>query len=114
MKITTFVAQMAVGGIEKMLVDIANIQVQLHDVSIVILNNIVDDAVISGLNSNIKIFKVGRQPKSRNIFYVIKCNSYFHWLMPDIIHCHADIAHWIIPNIYKTVLTVHCTIVHST
>lgn len=109
MKIVHFIAQMAVGGIETMLVDIANIQVQLHDVSIVILNNIIDDLVISRLNSNIKVFKVGRQPNSKNFLYLLKCNFYFFRLMPHIIHCHADIAHWIIPKIYKIVLTVHCT-----
>jgi len=109
MKIVHFVAQMAVGGIETMLVDIANIQVQSHDVSIVILNNIIDEAVISRLSAKIKVFKVGRQPKSQNIFYLLKCNWFLLRLMPNIIHCHADIAHWIILNIYRTVLTVHCT-----
>jgi len=109
MKIVHFVAQMDVGGIETMIVDIANVQVRLHDVSIVILNNIIDDTVISKLNTKIKVLKVGRRPKSYNFLYVLKCNFYFFKLLPDLIHCHADIGHWIIPSLYKTVLTVHCT-----
>ena len=54
-KICNFVPGFGVGGTERMLVDIANIQSNSCSVSIVILNNIMDSDNISGLLGEIQV-----------------------------------------------------------
>ena len=74
-----------------MLVNIANAQAELGcDVTIVIINDKVDQALQQTISPKVKAYFLKRKDGSRSILPFIKLN----WLLflggPDVIHCHLD------------------------
>ena len=64
-----------IGGIETMLVNIINEQVASGaDVSLVIINDIVNRDLIARIDSRVKIIYIGRAVKSRNIWPLVRLN----------------------------------------
>ena len=77
------------GGIETMLINIANMQAQLGEqVSIVIINESYEDTLINSLDKNISLYILGRKVSSINIHFAIKLNNLLKEKQPDIIHLH--------------------------
>ena len=110
MRIVHLVWGLSVGGIQTMLVDIANEQIKGHQVAIFVVNDIVDDVLISKLNKRIKLICIGRNPGSRSYLPIIKLNYILRKLHPDIIHCHEDrLTKLIIGKICPLIRTIHNT-----
>jgi len=109
MKIVHLVFSLGIGGIESMLVDIANVQSNYSKVYIVILNNLIDNSLLRNLNSKIKICFINRPQGSRNIYYLIKLNYVLTKINGDIIHCHNHKIIRYCLSIFrkKAMLTVH-------
>ncbi len=110
MRIVHLVWGLSVGGIQTMLVDIANEQVKNHHVAIFVVNDIVDEVLISNLDKRIKLVCIGRQPGSRSYLPIIKLNFKIRAFHPDIIHCHEDkLTKLIIGKICPLIRTIHNT-----
>jgi glycosyltransferase involved in cell wall biosynthesis len=109
MKITHIIFSFNTGGAETMLVDIANEQVKVAEVNIVIINGIYTKKLLSNVNSSVKIILLNRNAKSKNPFPIIKLNLLLIRLKSDVLHCHNhNIIPLIIPNLRKkSVLTLH-------
>lgn len=79
------------GGIQTMLVQIVNEEKKLgHRVNIIVINNMVDNAITQNLSNAIKLYKINRKPKSKNPIFLLKLNYLILKINPDIIHLHQD------------------------
>ena len=89
MKVTHIVWSLTLGGIETMLVNIANAQQALGaTVSVIIVNDLYDESLLRAFNPGIKIVCLHRKRHSRNSWFIIKCNQMLKRLHPDVIHMH--------------------------
>lgn len=112
MKITHILWGLKTGGIETMLVDLANIQVEANEVSIIVINDIAEKAIRDKLDNRCHIYFCSRPVGSKNPYYIVKLNFLLYKLSPDIIHLHyTGIIKYIRFRTPK-VLTVHN--MHST
>ncbi len=90
MKIAHLVFKMEMGGIESMLVNIANVQLALgHVIHIIIINNGEDDGLMSRLNPGIKVQRIGRPVGSKSPWYPIKVSWALRRIDPDVVHVHS-------------------------
>lgn len=89
MKILHIFFSFKVGGAETMLIDIINKQVHKNEVSLMIINNNIDDQLLTNLDARVKIFKLNRKEKSKNPIPIIRLNWLINTLPLDIIHCHV-------------------------
>lgn len=101
-----------IGGIETMLVNIINEQIASGaDVSLVIINDIVNRDLIARIDSRVKIIYIGRAVKSRNIWPLVRLNITLWRLKPAVIHCHSHtIGKYMLSRFLKrAVVTIHNT-----
>jgi len=99
------------GGIETMIVGIVNEQVKTEQVSLIIINNLVDEKLLAKVNKRVQIIRLNRKPKSKNPFFILELNYFFLKIKPDVIHSHIpDIVNLIAPFFRnKVILTRHNT-----
>jgi len=90
MKITHVLWGLGVGGVETMLVDIANYQIESNDVSIIIVNDILDSFLEKKLDSRVKLYQCERRLGSKNPLPLLKLNLFILKTKPDIIHVHME------------------------
>jgi len=112
MKIIHVVWAFRNGGIETMLVNTANEQIKIgHQVSILIINDSVDQRLINELNKKIKVLEIKREARSLSLFPIIKTNFFVLKISPDIIHLHSINLKKIFSNYFKSkfVTTIHST-----
>lgn len=77
------------GGIETMLVNIANYQsLEGNEVHIVVLNDIVEPTLVSSLEPSVRIHLLGRPQGSHNPLYVVRLNKCLLRIHPDVVHLH--------------------------
>ncbi len=80
---------MTVGGAETMLVDIANVQLRLgHKVTILIVNDIVDERLVTKLSPGINVVRMNRRQGDKPLVMMARLNMLILKLRPDIIHAH--------------------------
>jgi len=110
MRIVHLTWMLKVGGIQTMLVDIANEQVKDHQVVIVVVNNIIDEHLVTKLDKRIRLIRIGRNPGSRSILPIIMLNIFLRRFHPDIIHCHEDRqTKLLVGHICPLIRTIHNT-----
>jgi glycosyltransferase involved in cell wall biosynthesis len=111
MKICHIIFSLSTGGTENMLVDIVNEQVKTETVTLIIVNNIVNETIANKINSNVHVIRINRKPSSKNPIPLLKINYYLLHLKPDIIHFHnVKGIELILPQFRKkAVLTIHDT-----
>jgi glycosyltransferase involved in cell wall biosynthesis len=88
MKIVHIIYALNTGGTENMLVDIASEQAKTEDVSIIIVNNLINENIAEAINSNVGVYRINRKPGSRLPWKIIRLNLLLKKLNPDVIHCH--------------------------
>ena len=82
---------LAFGGIETMLVNIANEQcVAGAEVYVMIINNCYEQPLISALNPKIHLILINRKLKSTSPWFVFKINKEISFIKPDVIHLHRS------------------------
>jgi len=109
MKILHIIFAFPTGGTETMLVDIMNLQVAKgHDVGLMIINNLVDEKLISTIDRRVNIFRWNRKPGSGKLLLALRLNSQVRAIHPDIIHLHDPNLPGILRGMDKKLLyTVH-------
>lgn len=88
MTITHIIFSFLRGGTESMLVDILNEQAKSEKVSLIIINNLINDELLNSIDNKVKIIRINRTPGSRNMFALLKLYFYLFNISPQIIHCH--------------------------
>ncbi|MDR2406917.1 MAG: glycosyltransferase family 4 protein [Bacteroidales bacterium] len=109
MKICHIIFAFNTGGTETMLVDIMNEQVKTETVTLIIVNNLINENIIVKINSNVHIIRINRKPSSKNPIPLLKINHYLFQSKPDIIHFHNVNGIGLILPCFrkKAVLTIH-------
>lgn len=78
------------GGIETMLVNIANEQAAAGaDVSVIVINDLVDPTLESALSAKVALYKLKRKVGSKNPLPVLRLNALLARLRPDVVHMHS-------------------------
>ena len=90
-----------------MLVDIINEQVKTEQVTLIVINNLSDKALIDKIDNKVKVIQIGRKEKSRNPLPILKLNSFLFTYKLNIIHCHNHSIIRMIILKKKTVFTAH-------
>lgn len=98
------------GGIENMLTDIINYQVNSCNVSLFIINDLIDQSILSRIDKRCKTYLLKRKVGSKTLLPIIKLN----WLVWkhkfDILHVHSSTITQYIPFFSGRMLgTVHNT-----
>jgi glycosyltransferase involved in cell wall biosynthesis len=109
MKIIHLIYSFNTGGAETMLVDIANEQVTRADVSIVIINSIYNQELLSKIDKRIEVHLINRKEGSMNLLPTIRLNRFLLRMKSDVLHCHnPNIIPLLLPSLKKkSVLTIH-------
>lgn len=99
------------GGIETMLVNIANAQAQYGaDVHIVLINKLYEQALLDRLDIRVKVHSLNRKLGSKSLFFIWQLNKELRMIKPDKIHLHGPEFYAMILNKdlrSKTGLTIH-------
>lgn len=102
---------MAIGGIETMLVNIANIQAEMgHEVDIVVINDLYDNALLEKFRDSITVHLLKRKIGSKSPVKLLKLNLLLRRLKADIYHFH-DVN--IVKYVRKQWIKPYCTTYHS-
>lgn len=100
------------GGAETMLVDIINHQVAEHEVALVVINNLIDNDLLEGLDPAVRVVLLGRKPRSRALLPLLRLNLQVLAAKADVIHFHQeDIIRYIPVRLFRRNL---CITVHNT
>lgn len=110
MKIAHIIFSFLTGGAETMLIDILNRQAVDHDITLIIVNNRYDYALLQKINRNVNKVFLNRPEGSKNPLYILRLN----WILIknrfDTIHLHSyKLPAAIFPFVAhgKLVYTVH-------
>lgn len=98
------------GGIETMLINLANKQAESGEqITIIIINQSYEETLVKSLNKQITLHILERKIGSINLKSIIKLNKLLNQAKPDIIHLHrSDIASILKPQFLpKTCITLH-------
>lgn len=98
------------GGIETMLTNIANEQVKLGaEVSVIIINDVVEDSLIRSFDSKVKVFCLQRKPSSFNFFALLQMNHLLLQMNSDVVHLHSTSIYPLIffKQKYEICVTLH-------
>lgn len=111
MKVCHVMWDLDYGGIETMVVNIANEQhVAGHDVTIVIINSMISPDLKGKLKPEIKVVELGRKAGSRNPWHILKLNLILKKIAADVVHFqNINIAHLINKKWIKKWCTTHHT-----
>ena len=97
MKIAHVTNGLTLGGIETMLVNIANEQVESkHEVYIVVINDLIHDGLKDRLGSKVHFICLKRKVGSKSLVPFIRLNILLSRINPDVIHLHySSLARYI-------------------
>lgn len=91
MKIVHVVWGLTYGGIETMLVNIANAQSNMGaDIHVVIINDLYDDMLIESFDDRVTVHLMHRRYKSKGLLFAVRMNLLLIGLSPDFIHLHSS------------------------
>ncbi len=107
-KIVHLIFTMQVGGAENLLVDIANDQCRYASVTIIIVNNQYDEALIKRISNKVRVIYIGRKEGRLSLGSVLKIWKWLLVYQPDVIHCHQHNLINLLPFWRsRSVMTVH-------
>ena len=90
MKILHIVGSFLNGGIETLLVNVANKQAQNgNKVGIIFITNKVSQELVKQIDSSVCKFYIKKPVGSKNPYYMLKINFYYLKFNPNVLHLHA-------------------------
>lgn len=108
MKVLHIIWSLLNGGTENMLCDIINYQVRAVNVTLLVVNDMVDDSLIQRLDKRCKIVTLLRPRGTKNPYYVLKMNAMILFNHYDIVHLHnTNMINFLFVKA-NYVRTVHC------
>jgi glycosyltransferase involved in cell wall biosynthesis len=109
MKILHVIFSFSTGGAETMLVDIINEQSITQKVDLLVVNNVVNEALLRTINKEVTIHYLNRKPGNRNPIPILQFNYKVFKINPTVIHFHNHNAINLLKYKTKaaTCLTIH-------
>lgn len=100
------------GGIETMLVNIANAQVDMGaEVHIVIINHLMEKSLVDNLDKRIHYHCLERPLKTKSLWFIVKLNRLLLKINPDAIHLHGSVFYSILLS--KKLKRISCVTLHD-
>lgn len=91
MKIVHIFWGLTYGGIETMLINIANAQVREGaQIFVIFINDLVEESLLNTFDSRVKIFRLNRMKGSRSLKFVFNLNNILRHINPNAIHLHRS------------------------
>lgn len=91
MKVTHIFWSLGFGGIETMLVNIANKQVEAGaNVSVIIINEFYEQSLVDSLDKRIKLVFLNRKKGAMMPWFIVRLNRVLGGIKPDVIHLHRS------------------------
>lgn len=110
MKICHVLWGLTYGGIETMVINIANRQAALgHEVHLMIVNDRVDAPLLDAIGPGVTFHNAGRRPGSKNPLPLLRLNAMLASIRPDMTHFHHVRLH---RYILKPLMRHWCTTHH--
>lgn len=114
MRIIHLLPGLMTGGLETMVINIANSQAELHNVMVMIINDDYDLDLLNGFNKNVEVCLLNRPRSSKNPFYLFKMNMMILKWKPYVVHLHyEELIKYLMPLRYKIVYTIHDTTINA-
>ncbi len=109
MRILHIIFTFRTGGAETMLVDIMNRQAALgHTVGLLIINDGVDQGLLSTINDQVEVTHWPRRPGSRKLLLAMRLNAWVRLWRPDAVHLHDPKLPGLLRGMdHKLVYTIH-------
>lgn len=108
MRIAHLTWSLGIGGIQTMLTEIANIQIQHgHEVGIFVVDTYVSEKIVEKFDPKVRIYYLGRTRGKKALLPFIRLNWYLWRYKPDIIHSHAGKLIRIVFSQKPAVATIH-------
>ncbi len=109
MKICHILWGLTYGGIETMVVNIANEQAALgHEVHLIIINNIMDIPLRNAVDKSVKFHNMCRSVGSKNPMPLLKLNIVILKIRPDVVHFHeASLNKYVLRPLLRRACTTH-------
>jgi glycosyltransferase involved in cell wall biosynthesis len=109
-RIVHIIFTLEAGGSENMLVDIANEQANLAEVSVILINDKYSLDLVSRINRNVHFYSLQRQEgDKRSMLFLVRLWKLLLTIRPNVIHCHNHNIIRLLPLFHhRTVLTIHC------
>jgi len=106
---------LAYGGIETMLVNIANEQaMQGAEVYIIVINDYIKEELANKLNNYVKLILMKRKSGARSFSFIKKLDFILSEINPDVIHIHTGDLYDVIPSKWtKNKTCIICRTVHA-
>lgn len=100
------------GGIETMLVNILNRQVESIEVVLIVINDLIEPQLLRSLDSRVRVITLARKVGSRNPLPLLRLNLELLRLRPDTIHSHSfTVINYLLPQFRsRCILTYHTTL----
>lgn len=115
MKIVHCFFTFEMGGAQILAVDLLNKMCPLHEMTLVVVNNICSQTLLDKLDKRVAVHRIDRPEGGRNPWPLLKFNWLLRRLNPDIIHCHEpDIGKIIRAGVGKLVYTIHDVAIPTT
>ncbi|MCD8302617.1 MAG: glycosyltransferase family 4 protein [Prevotellaceae bacterium] len=112
MKIAHVFWSLTYGGVQTMLVNIANEQAKAgNDVTVMLINEEYERAVTLELAGNVKLMGMGRKLKSRSPAFLLRLNRTLLKIRPDVIHLHGSLFYGFL--LRKELSRVACSTLHA-
>lgn len=91
------------GGIETMLINIANEQVKLGaEVHVIIINEMCEPALLNAFDKRIHVSLLHRKKHSKSIGFILRLNLALIRIKPDHVHLHSSSFYsWLLPAFRK-------------
>ena len=100
------------GGVETLLVNMANCQVQLGaDVTIIVINDMCEETLLRSIDKRIKLILFRRKVHSKGLGFILRLNHELNKIVPDVVHLHSSKLFGIILN--RKLSRVTCTTLHD-
>lgn len=109
MKICHILWSLTTGGIETMLINIINEQVKTDSVMLVVVNDLVDPALLQQISPDCRVVLLRRKAGSRNPLSILRLNALIARWRPDVIHHHSPRTSRLIFTRRPMVRTIHNT-----
>ena len=115
MKIIHVLYSLGYGGVETMLVNIANEQTRYNeDISILVINDVVVRELIDKLSPKIHLFFVNRKIGKKSLSFIKKIGQCLDSFKPDVIHLHDGSLYDYIPKRWRENKTCRvCSTLHA-
>ena len=112
MKVTHIFWSLGFGGIETMLVNIANAQAEAGaEVGIILIDDQVESSLREALNSCVTVHMIGRRKGGLLLGAIYKLNCLLAKLSPDVIHLHGSVFYKMI--FIRRLRLVSCSTLHA-